>query len=260
MTKKILALGIAAGALSLAIQTPALALTVLTIGQGAQTFTWTPSTVGTGSGSLTASAANNSFTLNSLSGLAQPLSGQLVLTNVGETGTPVVIEGGITNGNGIVGYFQSGISGNFAEIYTGAAPFTFGGVTYNTGATMLSGSFSNAQLSVAIAQVNGSTVLESSSLAGAVTGLSSPLLNTIIGPEMTNLSLDLSAVAATYSAPVKNANGTYTLGGLTAPVSGSFTANGIAASATPEPATWGLMLIGFGGVGAMMRRRAAKTA
>ena len=29
-------------------------------------------------------------------------------------------------------------------------------------------------------------------------------------------------------------------------------------SGTPEPATWGLMLVGFGGVGAMMRRRATK--
>ncbi len=38
----------------------------------------------------------------------------------------------------------------------------------------------------------------------------------------------------------------------------SITGVGLATlSGTPEPATWGLMLVGFGGLGAMMRRRRA---
>ena len=40
----------------------------------------------------------------------------------------------------------------------------------------------------------------------------------------------------------------------------SFTANVIAGAAVPEPATWGLMIAGFGMIGAAMRRRAALVA
>jgi hypothetical protein len=39
----------------------------------------------------------------------------------------------------------------------------------------------------------------------------------------------------------------------------AFTANG-ALGGVPEPATWAMMLIGFGGLGAMIRRRRATTA
>ena len=47
----------------------------------------------------------------------------------------------------------------------------------------------------------------------------------------------------------------------TSPNSGSFTGNvRIATAAVPEPATWALMLLGFGAVGAVMRRQRKQSA
>lgn len=59
-----------------------------------------------------------------------------------------------------------------------------------------------------------------------------------------------------------SSNGRYTFN-FTAPVTGvrldssqnSFEISNIGAVAVPEPATWGLMIVGFGGIGAVLRRR-----
>jgi hypothetical protein len=40
-----------------------------------------------------------------------------------------------------------------------------------------------------------------------------------------------------------------------APADLEFTVNDVSPGGVPEPATWGLMLVGFGGLGAMIRRR-----
>lgn len=54
--------------------------------------------------------------------------------------------------------------------------------------------------------------------------------------------------------------GTYTIayrGTVTGPPAGvGSNITFAAASAVPEPATWGLMILGFGGVGFVLRRRA----
>ncbi|WP_308515434.1 FxDxF family PEP-CTERM protein [Sphingomonas flavescens] len=59
-----------------------------------------------------------------------------------------------------------------------------------------------------------------------------------------------------YLAPTQLAAGNYrlTVNG-TGPGNGSFTGNVTIRPAVPEPATWAMMLLGFGATGLMMRRR-----
>ncbi|MFI4950679.1 MAG: PEPxxWA-CTERM sorting domain-containing protein [Caulobacterales bacterium] len=54
--------------------------------------------------------------------------------------------------------------------------------------------------------------------------------------------------AAADTAQISHFTGTYTLGDVTG--SGTFNIGGV-----PEPATWMLLLLGFGGIGAVLRRR-----
>ena len=62
----------------------------------------------------------------------------------------------------------------------------------------------------------------------------------------------INSVAGTFTGTT-HFTGTYQLADL-ATGSGTFTING---GAVPEPATWAMMLIGFGGLGAVMRKRRA---
>lgn len=57
-------------------------------------------------------------------------------------------------------------------------------------------------------------------------------------------------------------NGTYLFVNSTAPVSGVFTESvsaPVSPPAVPEPSTWAMLILGFGGIGAMMRRRAPRS-
>ena len=63
---------------------------------------------------------------------------------------------------------------------------------------------------------------------------------------------DVDMVANYYSSPYSpntNANGTFGLNTI------AYAINGAPVGGVPEPATWGLMIAGFGGVGAVLRRR-----
>ena len=63
-----------------------------------------------------------------------------------------------------------------------------------------------------------------------------------------------------YLAPTQLAAGNYrvTING-TGPGNGSYTGNVTIRPAVPEPATWAMMLLGFGATGMMMRRRNRRT-
>lgn len=61
----------------------------------------------------------------------------------------------------------------------------------------------------------------------------------------------------TSARPSIYAEACQSLSNFTASSTGSFSA---AVAAVPEPGAWALMLVGFGGIGALMRRRTALAA
>ncbi len=147
----------------------------------------------------------------------------------------------MTTGNTTI-YTQTGISGTFEDIYFGkGAPITINGVTLTRGVTdMLTGSFTDGVITGKV--VGG--VDKAGSLTATVTGYSSPIEtlppNGSFDFTLTLRGRGLGWIIDGPGQPLHtfNTNG-----------SGTFSAG------VPEPASWALMLIGFGGVGAMVRRR-----
>ena len=138
--------------------------------------------------------------------------------------------------------------GNFAFIYTGPATTVGSGkykLTIKTGQTLLSGRFKKALLK----GKGGEGGVRDSTLSGSVV-FNSPFY-TFSRAKLEEFNLSLSAVTPSFdlAAPHRLAN-------FTAISEGTFT------TAVPEPATWTLMLTGFGlmGAGLRARRRSAQTA
>ncbi len=222
------ALGLAAGLVSAA---PA----------GAVTFaTFNP--VGPGSNislsGLTLSS-NAAVTFDYLSAALAPLGdlpAQLQLTAI-ETGA-------IAQGPVVIGSFD----GAFSLIYTGATR-TAGAYTVHTGDDLLSGTF----LGSVFTGYGSAGSLIDSVLAGGLVSFTSNKFVTFDGLGDSGLALAMTSITPTVNV---------TLGALTpfsAVSQGGFAADGVAnggGGGVPEPATWALMLTGFGLAGAAIRRRA----
>lgn len=146
---------------------------------------------------------------------------------------------------------QSNLNGSFAFKYTGAGPVTAYGTTFNTGANLLSGTFTNGWLSV-----GGSSggFADSFGLTGGNVTLASGVIpmNKLIDGD-----LGFSFTGVTPQAQIIGANSTRQLKDFRASSGANFSA-----TALPEPASWALMIMGFGAAGAVLRRRnlAAATA
>jgi len=147
--------------------------------------------------------------------------------------------------------FQPGVTGHFA--FTSVEPITYRGTAYLPGTDLLRGDFSNALISGAAGGSTGSFA----SLAGGSLVYSSPFLG--FAPDGANdFQIALGAIAdrlaiATGGAPGDPAPA---LRQFRAAGAGSFTGDTLlAGGGVPEPANWGLIIIGFAMVGVAARRR-----
>jgi len=170
--------------------------------------------------------------------------------------------GAICDGDGFCddGYTvtQGGISGSFSFTYTGLAPLVIGGNVYNFGANLLSGVFTGASIIGSIGDANGGLGAADRPMTMMFNrvNFSSDVL-TFANPSNDQLTLTIGAGAF----PALGTPGGLEGLGLTSYRSA---ATGIFAATptpegpgggVPEPGTWALMILGFGGAGAMLRSR-----
>jgi len=130
---------------------------------------------------------------------------------------------------------QQGLAGSFSYIYTGIPTLTFGSYSVATGANLLSGTFSNSW-------IQGGGHSGSTNVAVATGGVAHFTSDFDSFGSNAEFAYNLLGVTPSFGAAANR--------GLT-----SFTAYGNGTFSVPEPSTWALMIMGFGGVGAMIRRR-----
>ena len=158
-------------------------------------------------------------------------------------------------------YTQTGLDGSFSFIYAGPTQ-TIGSFNLVNGVTnLLSGAFTDAWI-----QGNGGSGSYNLAIGngGHVTFFHSDVVNFAHSYErefaanILNISPHLTAPGCGNALHAGPCTGTGSLNTFTANGGGNFSAAGI-----PEPATWGLMIVGFGGLGLVLRnnrRRAIATA
>jgi hypothetical protein len=133
--------------------------------------------------------------------------------------------------------------------FTRATPFGPGGLT-----NLLTISFTNAVLSGTLGS-GAATFDGGQTLIGTAT-FSSDFIN-FTGSSQRSFALGFSAVTPTISLGPAGM-----LNSFTADSDGtfSFEGGGGGGNVIPEPATWAMMILGFGGVGVLMRRRRGRAA
>ena len=144
---------------------------------------------------------------------------------------------------------EQNLSGTFSFIYTGSAPLVVGTHTYTTGANLLTGTFTGAEI---IGPNFGSTSsVQDAIVTGGTVSFTSDIANfSPIGDKA--LSVELTSVL-----PLLSANPSNALSSFTAVSTGSFASDlaaGGGGGGVPEPVTWATMLLGFGGIGLAARR------
>lgn len=140
-------------------------------------------------------------------------------------------------------YTQTGINGAFKFVYTGTTK-TLDGISLVKNSTVLfSGTFTDAWIQ-GRGGVGGIDV--SIANGGAATFSSSIYDLANFDPKSEEFSFHLGNVSPAFT----RANKTSALSSFRAHVAGEFQAD-----AVPEPASWALMITGFGAAGAMLRRR-----
>jgi hypothetical protein len=144
---------------------------------------------------------------------------------------------------------QQPVSGHFAFTYTGAAPLTVGYTSYATGSNLLSGTFTWA--TIVGGRGNTAGTMSASTGAGSVISMTSDFLD-LTGAT----SLDLAIGFTAMSSPFAVSNAQSALNSFRAATGGSFSSDAATLTATiPEPASWALMITGFGALGVALRRR-----
>ena len=151
------------------------------------------------------------------------------------------------NGAGV--FTETDLNGSFSFIYTGATQLNFhgSGIDLIHNSNLLSGVFTDAWIqgqggsgSANLAHENGGSMHYTSDYE--------KFAHLSAGTE--EFALNLLSATPNFGANAGKAMKTFRANG-----GGNFSFD-----AAPEPATWGLMIVGFGGVGAMVRRRRTATA
>ena len=146
---------------------------------------------------------------------------------------------------------QNSIAGSFSFFST--APITIGGTFYAPGSNLLSGTFSDAAIA---GQRNGSSgSFSGSTFAGGSLNYTSDFLN-FTNTVNSDFSISLTSITSLLQAAPTNGVPNRALRDFRAVAGGTFsTEPAPLISAVPEPSTWFMMLLGFGAVGAAIRRR-----
>ena len=202
------------------------------------------STTGVGSNLVGATAVRFSFLQAGISNIVNEVAASLVLDFTAAAGNPAQSTGGFL--------IQPGLSGTFAFTYTGATPLVVGSRTYTTGANLLTGTVTSAAIAGATGSSSGG--FSASTSSGSVVNYTSDFL------DFTNTVNRDMAISLTSIIPGLSRNSASTaINSFRASATGAFSSdpapivNGI----VPEPATWGMMLLGFGLIGGSLRRRGA---
>ncbi|TRW17904.1 PEPxxWA-CTERM sorting domain-containing protein [Glacieibacterium frigidum] len=165
--------------------------------------------------------------------------------NASVAATPALLAGGFL--------IQPGIAGSFSFLTT--APITVGNTFYATGSNLLSATFSQGAI---VGQRNGTS--------GSFSATSEDPADTIVytsdfltfdPTSSLDFSLSLTSITGVLQAVPTNTTPTRALRSFRALSTGSFSSDPAPiVTAIPEPAVWGLMIVGFGMVGLQTRRRA----
>lgn len=144
-------------------------------------------------------------------------------------------------------YTQDGLNGSFSYKYTGIPTLTFGGFTVATGANLLSGTFTGAWLQGAGSSGSANVTIGNSGLVNFTSDYA-------VLPAGTghNEAFAFNLIASPGFGAVPALSPTSSLV--------NFVAHGDGVFSIPEPGTWALMIMGFGGVGALVRNRRRQAA
>lgn len=135
----------------------------------------------------------------------------------------------------------SNLSGSFS--FTARSPITYGGIT---GTNLLSGTFTGGNIAIPDGSSSGGANLCSDCVGGII--FTSDFLN------FQNVDVTAFAWSLTSINPVAGVSGDGSLRSFNATMSGDFASDPLP-GVVPEPESWAMLVIGFGFVGATIRRR-----
>lgn len=144
--------------------------------------------------------------------------------------------------------------GSFSFIYTGLTPLVVAHTTYTTGANLLTATFiSGGGIAGSLRGSSGS--VNASTTAGDTITYTSDFLNF-----SSTLDQDFALSLSSITPPLAFTRG-QSLNTFFATATGSFSTDPVPlpTAVIPEPATWGLLVVGFGLVGLQGRRRSRST-
>jgi len=197
---------------------------------------------------VTASVSVNFSFLQPGIGASGPISAKLILDLIAPPGSPAstAVIGGVNF------LAQPGLSGTFSIVAD--VPFTYNSIT---GTNLLSGTITGASISGVInsssGSVNDSTLTLADPLAVQFSSQFLDFSQTVSRDFALTLTSLSPGIATSASGPMRT---------FRAATTGSFSSDPapLVNGAVPEPASWALMLVGFGVIGAVTRRREASFA